>query len=309
MEKNTFYSNGKLLITGEYLVLHGALALAVPTIPGQEMSVETTDGPVKLSWNSFYRDKCWFEAEFSLPVPNILKASNARTAEYLQALLLEAKKLNPGALTVDKALKVESNLGFSQEWGLGSSSSLINNVAGWFDIDPYELLMKTQKGSGYDIACARADGPIRYRLVQGCPVTRKVSFNPPYKDKLAFVYSGRKQDSAASINTFLSGAGFLEADKNRISEISLDITSAKTLQDFNLLLDEHEEIMSGVLQLPKIKEERFPGFPGSIKSLGAWGGDFFLASSEIGFEEIKSYFSKNGLKTCFSWHYLVLSIH
>ncbi|MDB4497362.1 GHMP kinase, partial [Flavobacteriaceae bacterium] len=28
---NTFYSNGKLLLTGEYLVLEGATALAVPT--------------------------------------------------------------------------------------------------------------------------------------------------------------------------------------------------------------------------------------------------------------------------------------
>ena len=43
LEKQTFYSNGKLLITGEYLVLKGALALAVPTVLGQEMGVRERD--------------------------------------------------------------------------------------------------------------------------------------------------------------------------------------------------------------------------------------------------------------------------
>ena len=35
METQTFYSNGKLLITGEYVVLDGAKALALPTKFGQ----------------------------------------------------------------------------------------------------------------------------------------------------------------------------------------------------------------------------------------------------------------------------------
>jgi len=37
---NTCYSNGKLLLTGEYLVLEGATALAVPTKFGQDLKVE-----------------------------------------------------------------------------------------------------------------------------------------------------------------------------------------------------------------------------------------------------------------------------
>lgn len=32
----SIFSPGKLLLTSEYFVLDGALALAVPTIPGQE---------------------------------------------------------------------------------------------------------------------------------------------------------------------------------------------------------------------------------------------------------------------------------
>ena len=36
---HAFYGHGKLLITGEYLVLDGALALAIPTQKGQHLTV------------------------------------------------------------------------------------------------------------------------------------------------------------------------------------------------------------------------------------------------------------------------------
>ncbi|MCK5764531.1 MAG: hypothetical protein KAH26_01045 [Bacteroidales bacterium] len=307
MDKNTFYSNGKLLITGEYLVLHGALALAVPTIPGQELQVETKDGPAELHWKSYYEDECWFEAVFALPRLEAISSSDNKTTEYLRQLLLNAHELMPGIFQKSQSIHVDTRLGFRPEWGLGSSSSLISNIAEWFDADPYKLLHNTQKGSGYDIACARADGPIQYRPEPGKPFIRNVDFKPSFKDKLAFVYSGRKQDSSASVSKFLNSTGFRESDKIRISEISRDITKAKTLQKFGLLLDEHEEIMSGILQQPKIKEERFPDFPGSIKSLGAWGGDFLLASSEIGIDEIKSYFSNEGLDVVFGFDELILN--
>lgn len=308
LDKNTFYSNGKLLITGEYLVLHGALALAVPTIPGHELQVETKDGPAELHWKSYYKDECWFEAVFALPHLEVISSSGNKTTEYLRQLLLNAHELKPGIFQKSQSIHVDTRLGFRPEWGLGSSSSLISNIAEWFGADPYELLHKTQKGSGYDIACTRVDGPIQYRLEPGKPFIRKVDFKPSFKDKLAFVYSGRKQDSATSVSKFLNSAGFRESDKIRISDISRDITKAKTLQRFSLLMDEHEEIMSGILQQPKIKEERFPDFPGSIKSLGAWGGDFLLASSDQGYNNIISYFMDKGLETFFPWDKLVLSM-
>ena len=47
-----FYSNGKLLLTGEYLVLDGANAFAVPTKFGQNLIVEKIVEP-QLIWGSF----------------------------------------------------------------------------------------------------------------------------------------------------------------------------------------------------------------------------------------------------------------
>ena len=296
------------MITGEYLVLHGALALAIPTVPGQKMHVDHAGVSGQLIWKSLYKLDPWFIAIFSLPDFEIIRTSKPNSAAYLQQLLLEAHRMNPKILKKNKSPRIKTILGFDPDWGMGSSSSLISNVASWFGIDAYELFFSTQKGSGYDIACARAEYPVFYQLIKGSPKTEMANFNPPFKSSLAFVYSGRKQDSEASVSNFLSSTGFREYDKNRISEISREIVKTNTLDEFNALLDEHEEIMSGVLQLPKIKEESFPDFPGSIKSLGAWGGDFLLASSDIEYEGIKSYFSGKGLRTVFSWEEIVLGV-
>ncbi|MFN2261209.1 MAG: mevalonate kinase, partial [Psychroflexus sp.] len=66
MPKQHFYSHGKLLITGEYLVLDGAKALALPCKFGQDLSVQATS-ETKSSWTSYdENNKIWFSSEFDL---------------------------------------------------------------------------------------------------------------------------------------------------------------------------------------------------------------------------------------------------
>jgi mevalonate kinase len=307
LKKTSFNSNGKLLITGEYLVLEGALSLAVPTIPGQKLIFGQGLESGIISWKSYFEDTCWFEGRFTIKGIDIIDANDAKAASYLQSILQEAHRLNPEFLRERQSLTISTHLGFKQNWGLGSSSSLINNIAEGFTVDPFELFFNTHKGSGYDIACAKSDSPIFYRLENTIPQIEKVDFKPSFQDSIAFVYSGKKQDSETSVNHFLGKNGFYEYEKGSISEISRDIIKATNLSEFNELLNEHEDIMASVLQLPKVKELRFPDFPGSIKSLGAWGGDFLLASSKIGFDEIKTYFHNHDLKVIFSYDQLVLN--
>lgn len=270
------------------------------------MTLSSGNSPGILQWRSYYRDHCWFEASISLPNIGINNCTDLRSADFLIKVLTEANKKNPGIFSGKPSYNVTSILEFNPRWGLGSSSSLINNIAAWFGIDAYGLFAEVQQGSAYDIACASAQGPIWYRIIMGNPVSQHVDFNPVFKDNLALVYSGRKQNSAESVSDYLKNIVVGDDDKARISAISRDIVTASGLQDFNGLLDEHENIMSKLLNEEKIKK-RFPDFPGSIKSLGAWGGDFFLASSEIGYEEIKSYFSTRGLKIIFSWEEMVMN--
>ena len=61
-----FYSNGKLLLTGEYVVLDGAKALAIPTKHGQSLKVTPIAEP-KLIWKSIdATGNVWFQHDFGL---------------------------------------------------------------------------------------------------------------------------------------------------------------------------------------------------------------------------------------------------
>ena len=63
------------------------------------------------------------------------------------------------------------------------------------------------------------------------------------------------------------------------------------------LIDEHEAIVAQALELKPVKELLFQGFKGSIKSLGAWGGDFVMVASVLPFSDIKNYFNQKGYTT------------
>ena len=59
---NRYYSNGKLLLTAEYVVLDGALALALPSKFGQDLCLKLIDNPFCV-WESFdSNNKQWFKA-------------------------------------------------------------------------------------------------------------------------------------------------------------------------------------------------------------------------------------------------------
>jgi mevalonate kinase len=50
--KQTFSAHGKLMLTGEYVVLDGALSLALPTQKGQRLEV-TSIPENEFHWKSF----------------------------------------------------------------------------------------------------------------------------------------------------------------------------------------------------------------------------------------------------------------
>ena len=53
---------------------------------------------------------------------------------------------------------------------------------------------------------------------------------------------------------------------------------ATTLEEFEVLISKHETLVGELIQHPPLKTSHFADYPGAIKSLGAWGGDFFLAT-------------------------------
>jgi hypothetical protein len=59
--------------------------------------------------------------------------------------------------------------------------------------------------------------------------------------------------------------------------------------------------------LVPVQKELFSDFPGVVKSLGAWGGDFLLILSEMPKNEISSYFAKKGYQMLFSYGEIIFN--
>ena len=307
-----FYSNGKLLLSGEYLVLDGANALAVPTKFGQDLIVENIKEP-QLIWESFtHKKNCWFKAVFDIKKLRLtsctFNSNNEGNAEIIAETLLEileeAKKLNPDFLETYGGFSIKTKLDFPRIWGLGSSSTLINSIANWAKVDAFKLLWNSFKGSGYDIACAQNNTPIFYQLKNKKPFVKKVHFNPTFKENLYFIHLNQKQDSKAGIAKYRESGKNFESAIKRISAISKEFLEVKTILEFEKLIVEHEEIISSIINIEPIKKQLFADYNlGEIKSLGAWGGDFVLAT---GNKTTPNYFKNKGFNTILSYSDMVL---
>ena len=89
---------------------------------------------------------------------------------------------------------------------------------------------------------------------------------------------------------------------NRANELSLLISSSESLSEFELLLREHESFIGHLLSIEPIKEKYFKDFKGAVKSLGAWGGDFILATGD---SSTPDYFRGKGYSTIFTYDELI----
>ena len=300
--KQTFYSNGKLFITGEYLVLDGAKAFALPTKFGQDLVVEKADTKT-IRWTSFDADgSLWFETEISFETITEKQLGNDPVANTLIGILHTAFQMNPKFLDTN-GYDVKTHLAFPRSWGLGTSSTLINNMAQWLSIDAYELLWKSFGGSGYDIACAQHDGPLIYQLIDQKPVVQTVDFKPSFARQLFFVYLNQKQNSKAAIAAYQSKKGNLSEAVQMVNAIADDTVRSKTVHEFSSLLEKHESLLSEILHMETVKQRLFPDFDGTVKSLGAWGGDFVLAVAE---NDPTDYFKSKGYSTVIPYPEMIL---
>jgi len=304
--KVTYKANGKLLLTGEYAVLDGAKALALPTKLGQTMAVKKTRGS-DLVWESLdHEGNTWFKSTISLMDFSPISTSDEEVSERLRKLLKNAVRLNSEFLSKWNGFKVETQLGFPRDWGLGSSSTLIYLIAEWADVHPLMLSMKNSNGSGYDVACAGADGPIVFQSDDDAINYTPIDYNPTFQDKLFFVHLGRKQNTTDQIKYYLKQVKNKKELSNQISEITEKIMKATSFESFEKLLCQHEDIISSALNLPKAFTEKFSDYWGCVKSLGAWGGDFVLATSNKSKEETEEYFASKGLTTVIPYKEMVI---
>ena len=301
-----FYSNGKLLLTSEYVVLDGIECIALPTNFGQSLSVKKTKSK-EFNWISYdYKNHIWFKEKYIINKNNKIQYLGKRNniSDTLLKIFSSIFKLNSSVLKDNLGYDFISKLSFSKNWGLGSSSTLINNIADWAKVDSYELLKLTFGGSGYDIACAKYNNPILFSNLNNKISVKEVSFNPVFKENIYFIYLGKKQNSREGIERFRSRKNYLSNEiKEEFIEINQLILKTRERKEFEKYLTRHELLISNLIGLKPIKDELFKDYEkGAIKSLGAWGGDFILAT---GTKADMQYFIKKGYKIIFDYSQLI----
>ncbi|WP_458628808.1 GYDIA family GHMP kinase [Winogradskyella sp. PC D3.3] len=304
----TFRSNGKLLLTAEYAVLNGAKALAIPTKYGQCLEIQQNDSN-RINWKSYNElEQIWFECSMTYDeiasshktIPSQLDVK-ARLLQILKA----TQSLNPDFLSSTQGYQITTYQDFNRLWGLGTSSTLINNIANWAQVNAYKLLEKTFGGSGYDIACAQHDTSITFQLQpKQNPIVKPVNFIPKFKDQLYFVYLNQKQNSRDGISAYKTLDKINSKIINQINAITEAMLVCDSLSEFETLIASHENIIADLIQQAPIKTQLFSDFNGAVKSLGAWGGDFIMVTAKT---NPKAYFNAKGFETVLSYDSMVLT--
>ena len=283
------FSHGKILLTGEYMVLVGAEALAIPTKVGQSLEFKPNDSK-KLNWESWdFNNKLWFNATIDIMDFSVSNTSSETIALKLTKILKAVRDQKNNFLRKNGGT-VKTHLEFERQWGLGTSSTLISNLAIWSQTNPYKLLQNSFGGSGYDIACATAKSPLIFRKQHLDPHIERCKFEPPFKTSLYFVYLNKKKNSREAIE-FFKRQNIVKEQVAYASSLTREIMNVNKLNDFELLITEHESFISKILGVVPVKDKLFPNFQGAIKSLGAWGGDFILATGDT---DAPRYFKTKG---------------
>ncbi|ASK31567.1 30S ribosomal protein S6 [Chryseobacterium sp. T16E-39] len=291
------FSPGKLMLTSEYFAIDGALVLAVPTKLGQEFFFEEIkDGQSFVFWEAYHQNKLWLKVTIDYSTWEIVETNIPSSAEFLVKTLKNVQHLSDKKFLGDNSYFLKTNLQFPPDFGLGSSSTLMNNLSVWADIDPFQLNTLSLGGSGYDIAVAKEKSAVLYQNKPQIQY-KKVIFDPVFKNELIFIHLNKKQDSREGINLYKSMMKSPELVEY-FSSLTNQVLLCSELDIFSQLMLIHEEKISQFLNIPTVKEKYFDDCPVFVKSLGAWGGDFVMSTKFRGF---KDYFRGKGFTAIFEW--------
>lgn len=295
------FSPGKLMLTSEYVAVDGALVLAIPTKLGQELFyTENEDQKSLIFWEAYHQNRLWLKATIDYKNWKILETNDSKASEFILKTLKNVQNLSEIKLKSDTSYHIKTNLQFPSDFGLGSSSTLMNNLAEWANIDPFILNEISLGGSGYDVAVAKEKSAVLYSRFPE-RVYETIDFQPNFKDELIFIHLNQKQDSREGISHYRSKPTSTELI-NDYSALTKKIVNSQNLEEFSELMTIHEQKLSDFLETPTVKEKYFQDCPSFVKSLGAWGGDFVLASK---FGDYQDYFKQRGFSKIFSWKNLI----
>lgn len=296
--------NGKLLLTGEYLVLAGARALALPLRFGQQLTAGYGSSTF-IDWQSYQQGNLWFSAAVNPETLMVVSESHPEVAARLSQVLQAARILNPGFLLSGEYnfSSFRTDADYPLEWGLGSSSTLIYLIASLAGVDPFILFRKCSNGSGYDVACAAQSAPFFYTLTKDYYTIDPAMPGQALRKYAFFGYSGKKTDSFSEVQQFHQERRPTPSEIDQVSRLSEAICDAEQYRELYNLVNEHEQMIGKILDREPVIGQ-FPGFPGTIKSLGAWGGDFLMFVSDLSLPELSRVLTNYNIRDVFTFDQL-----
>lgn len=298
-----FYAPGKVMLCGEYTVTIGQEALALPVQLGQWMRVwefEMKD-EWKLVWQSQAVDgQAWWNMSFSLEQflvePDTLFQEFADDAIALNLLKL-LQQLPMKTWTPGKSVRIETQLQFPREWGLGSSSTLCALLAQWAHADAQQIQKNVWGGSGYDVAIATVGKPLVYWIQHEEPQWAEWRLAADLSQNWWILMPGTKQNSRDSLNLVKERLQELQQEPFIMHQLKQIIDRIKMAEDVPTLeagLEMYQAILGTMLELetPYQQWGWQPVRGGLCKWLGAWGGDMILVNenylSHLG-DEVKDW--------------------
>lgn len=299
------------MLAGEYAVMCGVEALALPVRAGQWQHVweMPAKGVSKLVWQSKDADgSVWFECRVDTDIMHVSETTSETYSDTLLRLLFCIKEQKP-ELFLHKNIRIETECEFNRSFGLGSSSTLVCNLAKWSGVNAHLLQERAFGGSGYDVAVGNLGRPLVYWLENNESNWSSWQLPPDFTDDWYLAFPGEKQNSRDSLAGVKAQLDKMSNDVALLQQMNACIQAIKSPRSLPMLeamLEMWQALLSQRLDLPRPYETLglSPVKGGLCKYLGAWGGDVllinltFLQANEIAFENME----------IFSWNDFVVSI-
>ena len=292
----TYFAPGKILLAGEYTVLLGLEALAVPVKQGQWLEFFAFSTPENQPRILYFKaidseGLTWIENRYDLEEQVWLEPTTPELEPFSKVLT----KVPDEFWEENRSYRLETRLEFGRETGLGSSSTFIALMAECFRLDPQKLQEEIFKGSGYDVAIACLGKPITFwRNEQGAHY-RSWNIQPKLTEDWRVVFLGEKVDSRKSASAILETLANMLSEpfyKQQFERVLNIVRDADNTQSIEAALEMYQLLLAQLLDMntPYKEFNLTPVKQGLCKWLGAWGGDMILVNNTL-FEKELDFFS------------------
>lgn len=308
------------MLCGEYAVTIGVEALAVPVQLGQWMYVWEFNSPLggdRLIWEAKEKDgSTWLNEHFSLPLLSDFVESSV--SDELEGQVLRNTDRNVikkmlGLVASDfwkagKSYRIETQLEFNRNSGLGSSSTMISNFARYTGLDAQWLQQQVFGGSGYDVAVAEVGKGLVFWKQNDVAHWGPWSLSTQLSENWQVVFLGQKQNSRDSLSQVKIRLQEIQNDNFLLHQLQQILAAVKMASEVPML-EAGLEMWQAVLSMGLGLETPYQHFGfqpikgGVCKWLGAWGGDMLLVNAVFAEKQREAL----SVYTSVSWNELVLT--